>query len=162
MPTAMKHIVLAALAVAVLTVAAPYPAAAIVDLGEICFGFTGAGDTIRVEALVGANVVALSIRWRGGAVYELGGSGSASASSLGPVGSLFLALTAVHNTGSFGGNHICSLFATLVPPGFTGTAVIQCAGTGTAFNTSAPINPIACAAAIDAAPDGGKLLGDPQ
>ena len=159
---AMKGISLALLAVGVLMLAAAGPADAINDIGEVCFNLLPTfADTIRAEAQVSANIVTLNFRWRS-ATYELGGSGSVSASTLTP-GSFMLALVGAHGTTSFGGNHICSLFATLNPPTFSGPFSIQCSGATTPFAANGTITAVACTAAMSAIPPeqiGGRGVGE--
>jgi hypothetical protein len=140
---AMKRALFLLLVVGVLMALAPAPSGAITDLGEVCFGFTGFPDTIRAEVLQSANIAALSFRWRLGSLYELGGSGSASASSVSP-GKFMLALVGAHGTAAFGGNQTCSLFATLNPPTFSGPFRIQCSGAAVPFTVSGTMNSVAC------------------
>jgi hypothetical protein len=143
MRKAIKRLLFFLPVVVVLIAVAPAPSGAITDLGEVCFGFTGFPDTIRAEILQSANIAGLSFRWRLGSTYEVGGAGSASASSVTP-GSFMLALVGAHGTAAFGGNQTCSLFATLNPPSFSGPFRIQCSGTATPFTVSGTINIAAC------------------
>lgn len=146
---AMKRVLFPLLVVVVLMAVAPSPSGAITDFGEVCFTFTGFPDTIRAEAQLSTNIVTLNFRWRLAGTYELGGSGSASASILSP-GSFLLALVGAHGTAFFGGNHMCSLFATLSPPTFSGPFSVQCAGTAVPFTASGTINPVACLSTMSA------------
>jgi hypothetical protein len=143
MLTAMKRVPFLLLVVGVLMAVAPTPSAAIEDLGEVCFGFTGFPDTIRAEVQSSANIATLNFRWRLGSTYELGGSGSASPSSVSP-GKFMLALVGAHGTSAFGGNQTCSLFATLNPPTFSGPFRVQCSGAAAPFTVSGTINSVAC------------------
>jgi hypothetical protein len=143
MLTAMKRVLFLLLVLVVLIAVAPTPSGAITDLGEVCFNFTGFGDTIRAEVQQSPNIAMLSFRWRLGSSYELGGAGSASASSVSP-GSFMLALVGAHGTSAFGGNQTCSLFATLNPPTFSGPFRVQCAGTATPLAVTGTINSVAC------------------
>jgi len=145
----VNRVPLLSLVAVILTAVAPSPSRAISDLGEFCFNFNGSSDTIRAEAQMSANIVTLNFRWRLANAYEVVGAGSATASMLVP-GSFSLGLVGTHGTSFFGGNRICSLFATLNPPTFSGPFFIQCAGTPVSFVMAGTINQVACTSAMAA------------
>ena len=147
MQRSLTRVPLLSLVVVILMAVAPSPSHAITDLGEFCFNFNGSSDTIRAEAQTSANIVTLNFRWRLANAYEVVGAGTATASMLVP-GSFSLGLVGTHGTSFFGGNRICSLFATLNPPTFSGPFFIQCAGTPVPFVLAGTINQVACVAAM--------------
>jgi hypothetical protein len=147
MQRSLNRVSLVSLVVVVLMAVAPSPSRAITDLGEICFNFNGSSDTIRAEAQVSANIATLNFRWRLANAYEVVGAGTATASMLVP-GSISLGLVGTHGTSFFGGNRICSLFATLNPPTFSGPFFVQCAGTPIPFVMAGTINHVACTSAM--------------
>lgn len=105
--------------------------AALVDIGEVCF--QAAGDTIRAEIQLSANIATINFRWRS-TTYELLGSGSASASKTHPGAFTFAISGTTPDPGQIEGHHTCNLVATLTPPNFNGQYILNC------FGGAVPIN----------------------
>jgi len=132
--------------VVILTGLAPGRGAGLTELGQFCVNLAPFDDTIRLsltQAAGSATLIDVNFRWRSGTSYQIGGTGVTTDSLLSP-GSFDLALTGTHNTSNFGGNQICSLFATLTGPSFSGPWQLTCTGTTTPFTNSGTLNFVSC------------------
>ena len=153
---------LVAVMVVVLTGMAPGTSSAATDLGQACVNLAPFSDTIRVAltAVSGsATMIDVTFRWRASAPYQIGGTGVVTESLLSP-GSFDVALTGTHNTTSFGGNKICSFFAVVTPPSFSGPWQATCVGSGGApFTVSGTLNVVACTGTMSVEKE-GPSVGD--
>ena len=149
----MSSVVIRGLLVAVLGIVllgvAPDTSSALTELGQFCATIAGFDDAIRsalTQPSGSATIIAVNSRWHSSlSGYELAGTGTVTESFLTP-GTFLLVLNARHNSAvAFGGNKICSLFATLTPPSFNGPLQITCVGSGGApFTTTGTLNSVTC------------------
>ena len=143
---------LAVVAVVVLLIGvAPGTSSPDTDLGQFCVSLSPLIDTVRLSLTQGAGaatMVTATFRWRFGTSAQLAGTGTITESLLTP-GSFDMALVGTHNTAFFGNNKVCSLFATLNPPVFSGPWQYTCTGAGGApFPGSGTLSFIPCTPAM--------------
>lgn len=159
----MKRVFLPVLVVGTLMLAAPSPAGAIVDLGELCFAVELVGnDTIRAAAQLSANIITLNFRWRTSSnLYQIFGTGTASEISIKSApqfqpGDLRMVLIGVSDNPIFNGNSLCTLSVAIGPPNYAGLGTFVCSGGGgdsidnapSVFKTKIPVTLVACTPAM--------------